>query len=102
MAAIDDLRRASNEPADDSDYSDAMLEAILQNAKSVPAAAAVVWREKAAKYAQLVDLQEGETRRNLSDLSGNALDMAKMFQSQADTKSPGGHRPTSVGRITRA
>lgn len=102
MATIDDLRRATNEPEEDTDYEDALLEQILQTAGSLQAAAAHVWQEKAAKFAQLVDMREGETARDLSDLSANALRMAKMYRDQADADSPSGHRPTTIGRITRA
>lgn len=102
MAQIDDLRRAVNEPEGDSKYGDAELEEILlRNSGSLPAAAAEVWRQKAAIAAQLVDMQEGESRRNLSDLSENALRMADVYQKQADDGSAGGRR-TAIGRITRA
>lgn len=103
MAALDDLRRATNEPADDSEYTPEMLEAILVGAEgNIPAAAAIIWREKAAKFSQLVDMKEGETARKLSDLASNALAMARMYQDQDDAGSPSGQRPTAVRRITRA
>lgn len=103
MAALDELRRATNEPADDTDYDNVLLQEILTaSGNKVDAAAAKIWKEKAAKFAQLVDMKEGETARDLSDLSANALRMAKMYQDQADASSPSGHRPTAVGRITRA
>lgn len=102
MATIDDLRRATNEPEDDTDYDDALLEEILQAAGSLTAAAGHVWREKAARFAQLVDMKEGETARDLSDLSANALRMAKMYQDMVDVESPPTGRDTTIGRITRA
>lgn len=103
MAAIDDLRRATNEPEGDSTYNDDQFEAILQvNNNNLALAAAAVWREKAAKFAELVDMQEGASSRKLSDLSENALRMANMYQGQGDTGQPSGNKPTAVGRITRA
>lgn len=103
MAAIDDLRRAVNEPKGESDYNDDQLNAILaENDGNLPAAAAAVWREKAAKAAELVDLVEGASSRKLSDLSANALRMAAMYQGQADSGQPSGNKTTTVGRITRA
>lgn len=103
MAIIDDLRRAVNEPKGESDYNDDQLDAILAaNDGDLPAAAAAVWREKAAAAAELVDLTEGASSRKLSDLSANALRMADMYQDQADSGQPSGGRRTAVGRITRA
>jgi hypothetical protein len=102
MAIIDDLRRAANEPEGDSTYSDAQLEEILATAGGdVPGAAAAVWREKAAKFAELVDMREGETARDLSDMHGAALKMADMWDEQSATPPVTG-RVTTIGRITRA
>lgn len=102
MAAIDDLRRATNEPEGDSKYTDAMLEEILATSGGdVPAAAAAVWREKAAKFAELVDMREGDTARDLSDMQANALRMANMWDDQSAVPPVTG-RPTTIGRITRA
>ena len=102
MAEIDDLRKATNEPEGDSGYSDAELEAILLDAGSPAAAAAAVWRQKAAKFSELVDMVEGPSSRKLSDLMDNALKMAKMYQDQDDSGQPSGGRRTAIGRITRA
>jgi hypothetical protein len=103
MTDIDDLRRLANEPEGDSDYDDADLEEILlRNQDSIPAAAAEIWRNKAAAAAELVDMREGETARNLSDLSGAALKMAAELQKQADAGNDSGIRATTIGRITRA
>jgi hypothetical protein len=102
MAEIDDLRKATNEPEGDSDYADAELEEILADASSLAAAAAAVWRQKAAKASELVDMVEGPSSRKLSDLLANALKMADMYQGQDDSGQPSGDRPTGLGRITRA
>lgn len=103
MAVIDDLRYATNEPEGDSNYNDDRLGEILLEADgSLAAAAAAIWREKAAKASELVDMAEGASSRKLSDLQANALRMAKMYQDQADSQTPSGSRRTTIGRITRA
>lgn len=102
MATIDDLRRVTNEPKGDSEYNDDVLLDVLESTDgSLPKAAAVVWRWKAAKSAELVDMVEGETSRKLSDLHDNALKMAAEFEKEADVP-PIGTRQTTIGRITRA
>lgn len=101
MSTEEDLRRLTDEPSDNSKYTSERLAAILAVHKGdINLAAAQVWNEKAAKYAQLVDMQEGDTKRNLSDLMGNALKMAKLCQDSANTGDTG-RRPTTVSRITR-
>jgi hypothetical protein len=102
MAQIDDLRRATNEPEGDSEYNDDDLESILQSAGSLAGAAAVVWKQKAAKAAELVDLVEGSSSRKLSDLADNALRMAALYQREADSGQASGSRRTTIGRISRA
>lgn len=84
MASEDDLNalhRAADIPADDATYPDDLLSALIDNLKSVPAAAAVIWREKAAATSGLVDVSESGSSRKLSDVSKNALEMAKGFDS---------------------
>lgn len=101
MSAEEDLRRLIDEPSDSSDYPSAKLTEILQNHNGdLNLAAAAIWTEKAAKWSGLVDLQEGQTKRNLSDLMGNALTLAARFRDQANTGDTG-QRPTTVSRIVR-
>jgi len=102
MSAEEDLRRMVDEPAEDSKYNSAKLaEIINSNNKDLNLAAAQIWTEKAAMYSQLVDMQEGESKRNLSDLNQNALRMAQTFRQLSDSGSTG-TRPTRIGRIFRA
>lgn len=51
----------------------------IDAAGTVEAAAADLWREKAAGYAALVDMSEGASTRKLSQLQANALAMAKQY-----------------------
>lgn len=102
MSAEEDLRRMVDEPADSSKYNSAKIAEIIQsNNSDLNLAASQIWTEKAAMYAQLVDMQEGESKRNLSDLNQNALRMAETFRKLADSGSTG-VRPTRIGRIFRA
>jgi hypothetical protein len=73
------LRRLVGEPGTDT-YNDRQLEEYLDRSESVEAAAAEVWREKAARYADLVDVTEGSSSRRLSQLVTQARDMAKHFE----------------------
>lgn len=104
MSAEEDLRRLINEPSDNSKYNSEKLSAILQqHGGNSNKAAAQIWTEKAALYSQLVDMQEGDSKRNLSDLMKNAMKMADLFRaaSQPGDDDSGVHQ-TTVGRITRA
>lgn len=103
MSAEEDLRRLIDEPAQEgSDYSSARLAEILAaHGGNSLKAAAQIWTEKAAAYATLVDMKEGDTSRNLSGLQANALRMAKLYSDQASGGETGGHT-TTIGRITRA
>lgn len=86
---LEALHRAADIPDDDDDYPDDLLAEILDAETSVAAAAAVIWREKAAALAAMVDTTESGSSRKLSDLHANALAMAKGFQTVvADTAIP--------------
>lgn len=43
------------------------------------ASIAIIWREKAASYAELVDVSESGSSRKMSDLHKNAIEMAKQY-----------------------
>lgn len=72
------VRLNTNEPTQDP-YTDAILEALIDELGSVEAASASVWRSKAATFATLVDEQEAGTTHAFSDLHKNALAMASAF-----------------------
>jgi hypothetical protein len=77
---IAELRRLIAEPTDAAPYTDAELGARIDVAAELGAdirtLAASIWREKAASYAALVDVQEGNSKRTLSQLQEQALRMA--------------------------
>lgn len=86
---VDALHRAANIPANDTDYTDSFLSALIDQTGSVAAAAAAVWRYKAAATATMVDTTESGSSRKLSDLHKNALEMAAGFD-QVDIVSRSG------------
>jgi hypothetical protein len=101
MSAEEDLRRLIDEPANSSKYKSDKLAAILQaHNGDANLAAAQIWLEKAATYSKLVDMQEGDSKRNNSDLMKNATQMAKIFQGASNTGDTG-VRPTGTNRIIR-
>lgn len=88
-------------PTDGSDpmFSDADLNYVLGQANNDPERAAVEgWRWKAAKYAALVDVTEGNASRAMSDLQQHALDMVKHFESARTGPTEG---RTRIGTIRR-
>lgn len=56
------------------------------------------WRAKAAKYADLVDVSEGNAARAMSDLHGHAMTMAKYYEKSRPGSTEG---RTRVGRVRR-
>jgi phage portal protein BeeE len=76
---VDALHRAANIPANDTEYPDTFLAILIDQQGSVSAAAAAVWRYKAAAMATMVDTTESGSSRKLSDLHKNALEMAAGF-----------------------
>lgn len=83
-ADLQSLRENINEP-DESVYSDGYLDATLDAKGSMEAAAAAIWRLKAAAYSEAVDQSEAGASLKLSDLSKNALSMATHYEGIAGT-----------------
>lgn len=82
MASVEEvasLRRMVAEPTDTT-YTDEALSALIDTEESVEGAAGVVWREKAASAATLVNVSESGSSRSLSDIHKNALAMAKFYE----------------------
>lgn len=88
------LRLLIAEPSEDS-YTDSQLSARLDAITNVAELAATIWTEKAGKYASLVDMQEGTSRRSLSQLQEQALAMAARFQEEAGGSAGGSRRVTT-------
>lgn len=104
-ADVATLRGLSNENPDETEYEDDELQAFIDlKAGNLNRAAAHVWRLKAAKYADLVDITEGNSRRSWSKAYQQALDMAAVYERQAtDDETPALGRPTArTHKITRS
>lgn len=85
---ISDLRSLINEP-DATHYTDQTLSdrIDLVNGDLYPLASQI-WREKAARYAGLIDVQEGSSNRKMSQLYQNALSMASSLLVSVDGAAP--------------
>lgn len=89
------------EGGSDSDtyFSDVQIGDLLTEAQgNVRIAAYEGWRMKAAHYADLITVTEGNAMRQMSDLHKHALDMVKHFATSTDGPTFG---RTRVGRIVR-
>lgn len=73
---IAELRGLINEPTEDP-YTDVILSVRIDAEPELRILAATIWREKAARYAGLVDIKEGNSDRKLSQLHKQALAMAE-------------------------
>lgn len=74
---IETVRRNVNEPTS-ATYSDTLLSSLVDSL-GVAGASATVWREKAARYSELVDVSESGASHKYSDLHKNALTMAEKW-----------------------
>lgn len=63
--------------------------------------AEVIWREKAARYSGLVDIQEGTSSRKMSQLYTQALKMADSFASGLTAVVVSTRRPARTRPIER-
>lgn len=106
MATTGDIaavRDNTNEPEDDRFDDDTI--GLLVDASGVAGATAVIWRRKAAVYADLVTTSEAGASRHLSDLNKHALSMATNWDSvktAEDTAAAGGKARARTHRIERA
>jgi hypothetical protein len=79
VESIASLRRLIDDVAAPQTYTDEYLNARLDANENPEAIAAALWREKAAKYATLVDISESGSSRKLSDLRKAALEFAAYY-----------------------
>jgi hypothetical protein len=104
VAEVEQLRLMIAEP-DDTTYTDAMLGALLDGYAGgtlpLSRAARDIWYQKAASYADLVDISEGGSQRKNGDLHKRALTMAELYAGQADAEDNGSLRATRIARLTR-
>lgn len=81
MASLDEvarLRRLTDVAEDDETYTSDLLGQLIDDL-GMETAAGTVWREKAAKYAGLVDVTESGSSRRLSQLYDQALRVGQTF-----------------------
>lgn len=80
FAAVRRLRSMVGEDTQDN-YTDSMLDAMLvRNGDDLDLTAAEVWREKAASYAELVDVNNAGSSRKLSQLYDRAVAQAALHE----------------------
>jgi hypothetical protein len=85
--------------AADTMFTEDEIEDLLEKGNQDPNAAAYFgWMEKAASYAALVNVNEGNAARELSDLHRQAMRMADRYVGYVETPSRGRAR---MGRIVR-
>jgi hypothetical protein len=80
---VDQLRRLANY-TDTDPYDDPQLSDMIDALGSVTRAAERIWNEKAAKFAEFVNVSESGSSRSLGDAHKNAIGMAKYFKGLAD------------------
>lgn len=105
MADNDDylrLRRMTGE-VDSERYTNTDLEEFLTAASmDFNVAASLVWREKAASFAELVNISEAGSSRSDSDLYKNATSQAAYFEGLSGTGEAASTGTTTTRRIVRA
>lgn len=95
-ATIARFRRMTALAADDAVYTDAVIDGMIEDL-GFEAAAASVWREKAATVAGLVDTTESGSSRKLSQLREAYLDMGGVIGGDAETG--GGSYTVEIERV---
>ena len=82
VAEIAALRILIAQPDNVEPFTDVRLAGLIDIGSDPRVIAASIWREKAASYSVLVDVQEGNSKRSLSQLQKQALSMASSFDSE--------------------
>jgi len=93
------VRENTNEHAA-TPWTDEDINELITSTGSVDLASAVIWRKKAAKYADLVDTSEAGASRKLSDLHKAALLQAAQYEKAGGTDD-GTFGPAQVHVIER-
>jgi hypothetical protein len=99
LADVRALRQYTNEEAEDSEFTDGQLQDILNSVNGdYNIAAAQVWRIKAGRYADLVNMTEGSSSRQWSNAHKQALEMTTHYEG---ISSDGGSSGGPVARIRK-
>ncbi|MCA1800476.1 MAG: hypothetical protein LC650_04210 [Actinobacteria bacterium] len=105
LSNLDKLRGMLGEPIGEGEsesdtlFSDAQLEGLIEETnQNLERAAYEGWRLKAAHYANLVDVVDGNAARALSDLMGHADKMIKVYMRASAGPTEG---RTRIGKIVR-
>lgn len=96
---IAELRRLINEPDNVNPWTDPVLASRIDSSTSVNSLASTIWREKAASFASLIDVKEGNSDRKMSQYYKQALEMASSFDTPAVVVPP--RRRSNTRRIER-
>lgn len=109
--ALSDLQRlriglSENFPEADSMFLDEVVNDFLTQAGGLNNTAYLLgWKAKAAEYANLVDVAEGNSSRAMSDLHKAALDMVDFYQGlvndEAKAEFDGRRGRVVIGKISR-
>lgn len=81
MASASDIelvRRNTNELTQDT-YTDTAISTMVDS-EGIAGASAMIWREKAGKFAHMVNASESGASHSYSDLHKNAINMAKEWE----------------------
>lgn len=93
------LRALLNDTDENEPYlSDEQIDDLLEESGDIERAALGGWRILAGKFAELVDITEGNASRKMSQLHQHALDMVKLYSSSRGGPTEG---RTRIGRIIR-
>jgi hypothetical protein len=82
---LDELRALTDVAANDAVFTPPILSGLIDE-MGMNAAAASVWRRKAASYSSLVDVSESGSSRSMSQLFKNASAQAESFQALAEAE----------------
>ena len=86
---VSSLRERINDVQEPHTFTDAELGSIIDAGAGLDADAAYLWGVKASRYADMADVQEGSSRRSLSDLHSQALKMAAYWRARATGEDDG-------------
>lgn len=95
------LRSMINQPENVEPWTDEYLSGRIDAGTSLDSVASSIWAEKAATFSQLVDVQEGSSRRSLGNLQAQALKMSTHYQILAGEDAGTSFRAARTRQIER-